>query len=95
VGSFHLNGMPPDINRVFPAELLDHMGYQFTGMAGMGGGTDAGCEQNRAGLLRGHVDPTGTPLVTGKIAFTVGAQAAEIAKREVKWFIPIEQREVP
>jgi hypothetical protein len=92
---FHFNANITDINREVPAELFNKMGEEFPGMTDVGCGPDAGGDQDGPGLLGGHRDPAGAPLVVGEIALAVGAEAAEIAEREVEWFVPCEKRVIP
>jgi hypothetical protein len=92
---FHFDTDVPDIYGEIAAEPVNKTREKFTGMAGMGCGADTGSEQDDTGLLGGHGDPAGTPLLAGQVALSIGAEAAEIAERQVKWFIPFKERMIP
>jgi hypothetical protein len=92
---FHFNTDIPDIEGEIAAEPVDEARKKFTGMARMGCGADTGSKQDDTGLLGGHGNATGTPLVVGQIALSIGTEAAEIAEWQVKWFIPFKERMIP
>ncbi len=71
------------------------MSDQFSRMAGMSGGADAGGDQYHAGLLCCDPDATGSLLIAGQIAFSVGANAADVTIGHIKRLVTLEEFSIP
>ncbi len=64
-------------------------------MADVGRSPDTGSDQDHPGLLGRHGDPACPALCAGEVALAIGAEAAEVAEREVKGLVLPEQDLVP
>ena len=86
----HADRVSAGIDGAVPAGFFYRIADEFARMAGMGGSTDTGGQEYRAGLLGRHRDTAGSLFCTGQVAFSVRAQAAEIAERHIERLVPGE-----
>jgi hypothetical protein len=76
---------------MFLNQIVKHM----TSVPTMSRHSHATSQKHNSSLLGGNIYATSAPLISGKVAFAIGAEAAQIAHRSIKGLIGFHQPHVP
>ena len=88
-------GVHGDIKGGIPPILLDKVLEHVPRMGSVGGRAYAGGDEHYPRLLPGHRNATCTLLVACQVAFSVGAEATEVAEWHVKGLVTLKEGPVP
>ena len=83
------------IDFIVPAMFLNQIVKHMAGMTTVSRHAHAARQEHNPGLLSGDIDAASTPLITSKVAFAIGAEAAQITHRSIKRLIGLHQPHIP